>query len=53
MKSLSTFVLFLVIVWIFQTITDYTIGFILALRDRVHKRIIRKQRRWANRIIKK
>ena len=53
MKSLSTIVLFAALVMVFNAIIDYTVGFILAIRERIHKRIIRKQRRCADRIIKK
>ena len=53
MKSLSTIVLFVALVTLLQTIINYTVGFITAINERIHTRIIRKQRRWANRIIKK
>jgi hypothetical protein len=53
MESLSTIVLFLVVVAFFQSVTNYTVGFITAINERIHERIIRKQRRWADRIIKK
>jgi len=53
MKSLSTIVLFAALVMVFNTIIDYTVGFILAIQERIHNKIIRRQRRWADRIVKK
>ena len=57
MKSIGTIVLFLIVVTVLSTIFDYIIGFILAIRDRIkgriHEIIIRQQRLWADRIIKK
>ena len=53
LTAISTIVLFLLVVMLCQGITDYTVGFIMAIQERIHKRIIRRQRRWADRIVKK
>ncbi len=53
MKLLSTLVLFFIVIWIGELIIDYTVGFILAIKDRMHWWTIRKLRRLANRIVKK
>jgi len=53
LTAISTIVLFLLVVMLCQGITDYTVGFILAIQERIHNKIIRRQRRWADRIVKK
>ena len=53
MKLLSTLVLFFIVLWIGEIIIDYTVGFILAVKDRLHWWTIRKLKRLVNRIVKK
>ena len=52
MKSLSTLVLYLLTLYALTLVLDYTLGFIRAIKQRIHKRVIRQQRRLANRIVK-